>query len=62
VLLELRLADGLPQDVLDADGVAAVPGLVAAGLLTAEALERAPLVLTTRGRLLADAVVRDLLP
>jgi putative oxygen-independent coproporphyrinogen III oxidase len=62
VLLELRLADGLPQDVLDAPGAAAVPRLVSSGLLTAAALDGAPLVLTTRGRLLADAVVRDLLP
>lgn len=62
VLLELRLADGLPQDVLDPAGAAAVPGLVASGLLTGQALDGAPLVLTTRGRLLADAVVRDLLP
>ncbi len=62
VLLELRLADGLPQEVLDGAGVAAVPGLVEAGLLTDAALGGAPLVLTTRGRLLADAVVRDLLP
>ena len=62
VLLELRLADGLPQDVLDVAGAAAVPGLVEAGLLTEAALDGAPLVLTTRGRLLADAVVRDLLP
>ncbi|HSX67439.1 radical SAM family heme chaperone HemW [Nocardioides sp.] len=62
VLLELRLADGLPQDVLDPAGAAAVPGLVESGLLTGQALDGAPLVLTTRGRLLADAVVRDLLP
>jgi oxygen-independent coproporphyrinogen-3 oxidase len=62
VLLELRLADGLPQNVLDPAGAAAVPGLVASGLLTGQALDGAPLVLTTRGRLLADAVVRDLLP
>jgi oxygen-independent coproporphyrinogen-3 oxidase len=62
VLLELRLADGLPQDVLDPAGAAAVPGLVTSGLLTDGALTGGPLVLTTRGRLLADAVVRDLLP
>jgi oxygen-independent coproporphyrinogen-3 oxidase len=59
VLLEVRLRDGLPTDVLDAHGRAAVPGLVADGLV-----EEVPgrLVLTRRGRLLADAVVRDLLP
>ena len=59
VLLELRLRTGLPVDALDAAGLAAVPGLEADGLL--EATEER-LVLTPRGRLLADAVVRDLLP
>jgi oxygen-independent coproporphyrinogen-3 oxidase len=59
VLLELRLRDGLPRDVLDAPGLAVVPRLVADGLLEPG---EGPLVLTLRGRLLADAVVRDLLP
>ncbi|MDP2774687.1 MAG: radical SAM family heme chaperone HemW [Nocardioides sp.] len=59
VLLEVRLRDGLPTDVLDPHGLAAVPGLLADGLVEAGA-DR--LVLTRRGRLLADAVVRDLLP
>ncbi len=59
VLLELRLRDGLPVAVLDQGGRAAVAGLVADGLVTL-ATER--LVLTPRGRLLADAVVRELLP
>ncbi|WP_244929160.1 radical SAM family heme chaperone HemW [Nocardioides sp. W7] len=59
VLLELRLRDGLPVAVLDRAGRAAVAGLVGDGLLTLE-VER--LVLTPRGRLLADAVVRALLP
>ena len=59
VLLELRLRDGLPVGVLDPVGRAAVPRLVGEGLL----LERdGRLVPTRRGRLLADAVVRDLLP
>ncbi|ONI76833.1 coproporphyrinogen III oxidase [Kribbella sp. ALI-6-A] len=57
VLLEIRLRAGLPVDVLDAEGRAAVPKL--AGLVE-QSDER--LVLTRRGRLLADAVVRDLLP
>jgi putative oxygen-independent coproporphyrinogen III oxidase len=59
VLLEVRLVDGLPPDALDDAGKAAVPGLVDRGLLEPMG-ER--LVLTSRGRLLADAVVRDLLP
>ncbi|GAW49959.1 MULTISPECIES: radical SAM family heme chaperone HemW [unclassified Nocardioides] len=59
VLLELRLRDGLPVSVLDATGRAAVARLIDDGLLTRHA-ER--LVPTQRGRLLADALVRDLLP
>jgi oxygen-independent coproporphyrinogen-3 oxidase len=63
VLLELRLRDGLPLDVLDAAGAAAVPRLVADGLLEADAPDGGNrLVLTTRGRLLADAVLHQLLP
>jgi oxygen-independent coproporphyrinogen-3 oxidase len=59
VLLELRLDTGLPLDVLDDGGRAAVPDLLDRGLVVV-AGER--LVLTREGRLLADAVVRDLLP
>jgi coproporphyrinogen III oxidase-like Fe-S oxidoreductase len=60
VLLELRLRDGLALDALDETGNAAVPGLVGRGLL--EPVSGRRLVLTRHGRLLADAVVRDLLP
>ena len=59
VLLELRLAGGLDPDVLDEAGRAAVPDPVARRLRVAGA---ARLQLTREGRLLADAVVRDLLP
>ena len=59
VLLEVRLRSGLPLDVLDPAGRAAVPGLTDDGLVVREG---DALVLTTRGRLLADAVVRALLP
>lgn len=59
VLLELRLREGLPTDALDATGRAAVPGLVEGGLLTETAGRLVP---TRTGRLLADAIVRDLLP
>lgn len=59
VLLELRLRQGLPVEVLDRAGRAHVARLVEEGLLTRHA-ER--LVPTRQGRLLADAVVRDLLP
>ena len=59
MLLELRLRDGLPLNVLDEAGRSAVDAQVAAGLAVVEG-DR--LVLTARGRLLADGVVRDLLP
>ncbi|GAB3929049.1 radical SAM family heme chaperone HemW [Kribbella albertanoniae] len=59
VLLEVRLSAGLPLDVLDPAGRAAVNTVVTNGLVT---LTNDRLVLTDRGRLLADAVVRDLLP
>jgi putative oxygen-independent coproporphyrinogen III oxidase len=61
VLLETRLRDGLPVGVLDAAGRAAVPDQVARGLVETDAAAQGLVVLTTRGRLLADAVVRDLL-
>lgn len=57
VLLESRLREGLPLDVLAPAGRRAVAGLADAGLV-AVADDR--LTLTLRGRLLADAVVRDL--
>jgi oxygen-independent coproporphyrinogen-3 oxidase len=59
VLLELRLRDGLPVGVLDDAGRAQVPDLVGRGLLT---VTDDRLVPTRTGRLLADALVRDLLP
>jgi oxygen-independent coproporphyrinogen-3 oxidase len=59
VLLELRLSDGLPLDALDDAGRGAVDEQVARGLVVRNA-DR--LVLTTTGRLLADGVVRNLLP
>ena len=62
VLLEVRLRDGLPVDVLDAAGRSALPGQVDAGLVEPAAVEAGRVVLTLRGRLLADAVVRALLP
>jgi putative oxygen-independent coproporphyrinogen III oxidase len=58
VMLELRLADGLPLDALDESGRIEASRAVDDGLLAAGAPGR--VVLTPRGRLLADAVVRDL--
>ena len=57
VLLEVRLADGLPLDALDDAGRAAVPAVAADGL---GAVRDDRLVLTQQGRLLADAVVHRL--
>ncbi|REF94274.1 oxygen-independent coproporphyrinogen-3 oxidase [Asanoa ferruginea] len=59
VMLRMRLASGLPLDVLDPAGRAAAERARADGLLT---VDGDAAVLTLRGRLLADAVVRDLLP
>ncbi|MDQ1103439.1 radical SAM family heme chaperone HemW [Nocardioides zeae] len=62
VLLETRLRDGLPTDVLDDDGRAALSDLVARGLVEPPGSHGpARVVLTRAGRLLADGVVRDLL-
>jgi oxygen-independent coproporphyrinogen-3 oxidase len=60
VLLELRLAAGCPLDVLTAAGAAAAARAVADGLLEPVPYAEGRAVLTLRGRLLADAVVRDL--
>ncbi|MBY8851246.1 radical SAM family heme chaperone HemW [Saccharothrix longispora] len=60
VLLELRLATGLPLDVLDEGGRAEAGIAAADGLLDPAALDAGRCVLTDRGRLLADAVVRRL--
>jgi oxygen-independent coproporphyrinogen-3 oxidase len=62
VLLETRLADGMPLVRLDADGRRAVAGLIADGLVEPAAAFAGRVVLTRSGRLLADAVVRRLLP
>lgn len=62
VLLETRIRDGLPVDVLDADGRLAVAGLIADGLVEGAAALRGRIVPTLAGRLLADAVVRRLTP
>jgi oxygen-independent coproporphyrinogen-3 oxidase len=60
ILLETRIADGLAIDALPTDGRVAVAGLIADELVHAEAALHGRVVLTLRGRLLADAVVRRL--
>ncbi|PRX47223.1 oxygen-independent coproporphyrinogen-3 oxidase [Prauserella shujinwangii] len=62
VLLELRLAEGLPLGVLHDDGRRAAAEAAADGLLDPAARAAGRAVLTDRGRLLADAVVRRLAP
>jgi oxygen-independent coproporphyrinogen-3 oxidase len=62
VLLEVRLRDGLAVDVLDEPGRKALPEQVELGLVEEAGLAAGRVVLTRRGRLLADAVVRALLP
>ncbi len=63
VLLRSRLREGLRlKDVgLDGDPQPRLAGLVADGLLELEPAERGVVMLTRRGRLLADTVVRALL-
>ncbi len=62
IMLEARLGSGLEVDALDAVGRHAVAGLIADGLVEPAAAFKGRLVLTLKGRLLADAVVRRLLP
>jgi putative oxygen-independent coproporphyrinogen III oxidase len=62
ILLGIRLVGGLSIDVLRPEGISAVAGLVAEGLVDGpSALRPRRVVLTLRGRLLADTVVRRLL-
>jgi coproporphyrinogen III oxidase-like Fe-S oxidoreductase len=60
VLLRIRLAEGLPLAGLTDEGRRAARKALADGLLAAPEFEDGRAVLTLRGRLLADAVVRDL--
>jgi hypothetical protein len=58
----VRLAEGLEAGVLDEYGAKAAGRAAEEGLVQPDALAHGRVVLTRRGRLLADAVVRDLLP
>jgi putative oxygen-independent coproporphyrinogen III oxidase len=60
VMLRLRLADGLPLAPLRPDALAAAQSALDDGLLDPLAYGAGRAVLTLRGRLLADAVVRAL--
>jgi oxygen-independent coproporphyrinogen-3 oxidase len=61
VMLRVRLAEGLPLGALEEAGRAVAARALDNGLLDPAAYGRGRVVLTLRGRLLADAVVRDLL-
>ena len=60
ILLELRLREGAPLELLREEGLAASRRELGDGLLEGGPYGEGRAVLTLRGRLLADAVVRDL--
>jgi oxygen-independent coproporphyrinogen-3 oxidase len=60
VMLGLRLADGLPVSALRARAKAAAEWSLANGHLDNSCWQDGKLVLTRNGRLLADAIIRDL--
>lgn len=60
VLLGVRLREGLDIGILEDGARAALPALVDDGLIGGTGIERGRVVLTLRGRLLADVVVRSL--
>ena len=62
VLLGVRIREGLPTSELDDDGRQAVAGLIADGWVEGRPALQGRVVLTREGRLMADAVVRRLLP
>lgn len=62
VLLESRIREGVAVDTLAPSKRTAVAGLIADGLIDGAAAVGGRVVLTLRGRLLADAVVRALTP
>jgi putative oxygen-independent coproporphyrinogen III oxidase len=60
VMLAIRLADGCPVEVLSPAGRANAAAVVAEGLASPAAYASGRIVLTSRGRLLADTVTRML--
>ncbi|MFI6294363.1 radical SAM family heme chaperone HemW [Nonomuraea sp. NPDC050790] len=60
LMLELRLVTGYPLADVAPDARLAVARAVGDGLLEQEAFKAGRMVLTLRGRLLADALIRDL--
>ena len=62
IMLELRIADGLAVDVVPEHRRPMLAVHRDRGHLEPEALQAGRAVLTRQGRLLADAVIRDLVP
>jgi len=60
IMLATRLAAGCPVSELSPAGRRAAGSAVAAGFAEAAGFHAGRVVLTRRGRLLADAVIRDL--
>jgi putative oxygen-independent coproporphyrinogen III oxidase len=60
IMLRVRLAEGLPLSLLTATALAETERMLAMSLIDRSAHAAGKLVLTLRGRLLADAVIRDL--
>jgi coproporphyrinogen III oxidase-like Fe-S oxidoreductase len=60
VMLLIRLAEGCPVAILGVAGRMNAPAVVAEGLASPDAYASGRIVLTTRGRLLADTVTRRL--
>ena len=60
IMLLTRLASGCPVALLSPAGQAAAAAAAADGLAMPDAHAAGRVVLTLRGRLLADAVIRDL--
>jgi oxygen-independent coproporphyrinogen-3 oxidase len=60
IMLRVRLAEGLPLSLLSATAHAETERMLAMSLIDRSAHAAGRLVLTGRGRLLADAVIRDL--
>ena len=61
-MLELRIADGLAVDVVPEQNRSMLEVHRDRGHLDPDALAAGRAVLTREGRLLADAVIRDLVP
>ena len=61
VMLRLRISDGLPIDLLRPGHQQAVAWAIAEELVDSQAALRGTLILTRKGRLVADGVARKLL-